>query len=335
MEFVREFVEKLRSGVTLNASDIEECAESFASGDFEVDSASELLELLSRQGYTGTALEGFARVFRAHMAPAPPVSRKFLVDTCGTGGGSASWNLSTAAALIVAGAGGRVAKHGNRAVSSRVGSADVLESLGINLEADPVKSLQSCGIGFFFAPRFHPAFRHVGPLRKALPFRTIFNCLGPLLNPVGATRQVVGVWDRALVQPMSEALRGLGAERGLVVHGENGLDEVSPVGRTWASVTKGGKAPNWLTLERFGLTPVGPEALIPSETPEGNAELVRTAISDDGSLPFQAVLPSAAAAIWAAGLTDELVEAVELARLAVLDRKATLKLQQWIEVTND
>jgi len=187
-----------------------------------------VLVALRCKGVTGRELAAFASVLRDQSLG---LSHEFptLVDTCGTGGGRPSFNLSTGAAIVAAAAGARVAKHGNRAVTSACGSADVLEALGVVLHAEPehlVHVLERTGIAFLFAPQHHPGVRHVGAARKALGVRTVFNLLGPLANPAGAKRQLIGVYEAALIRPVAEALQLLGCEHGLVVHGEDALDEI-------------------------------------------------------------------------------------------------------------
>lgn len=194
-----------------------------------------LLAALRARGETVDEITGFAEAMRAGAVPVR-CRREGLVDTCGTGGdGSGTFNISTATALVAAGMGIPVAKHGNRAVSSRSGSADVLEALGVNVDLDAARAgalLDEVGIAFLFAPRLHPAMRHAGPVRRELGVRTVFNVLGPLTNPAGAELQLLGVFDPALCEPLARVLGALGSRRAFVVHGAGGLDEVSPLGPT-------------------------------------------------------------------------------------------------------
>lgn len=194
-----------------------------------------LLAALRARGETVDEITGFAEAMRAGAVPVR-CRREGLVDTCGTGGdGSGTFNISTATALLAAGMGIPVAKHGNRAVSSRSGSADVLEALGVNVDLDAARAgalLDELGIAFLFAPRLHPAMRHAGPVRRELGVRTVFNVLGPLTNPAGAELQLLGVFDPALCEPLARVLAALGSRRAFVVHGAGGLDEVSPLGPT-------------------------------------------------------------------------------------------------------
>jgi anthranilate phosphoribosyltransferase len=288
---------------------------------------------LRMKGCTTHEIASFARVLRAKAA-ALNHSYDDLVDTCGTGGGTLSFNISTAAAIIACAAGARIAKHGNRAVTSKCGSADVLEHLGVKIGGDPEQlshTLETSHIVFLIAQAHHPAWRFVGKARKDLGVRTVFNQLGPLLNPAGANRQLIGVYDPGLMRSMGEALRLLGCERALIVHGMDGLDEISPVTPTeYVKVWNGKVTAGTLTLEEFGLAPIDPSALTPGETLDENAAILREAISDLDSPRAQAVLPSAAAAIWIAGLEDNLPAAVARAKGAIKAGLATAKLEQLI-----
>lgn len=295
-----------------------------------------LLIAIKSKGATGRELAAFVRAMRAASTPLEHELPQ-VIDTCGTGGGAPSFNISTATSFIVAAAGGRVAKHGNRGVTSVCGSADVLEALGANMDLSIDRKavlLRDVGITFLFAPAHHPAMRHVGPARKALGTRTVFNQLGPLANPAGANRQIVGVYEPSLLQPMAEALRDLGTERALVVHGEDGMDEISPVADTMAwRVWRGSAEPTSLKLSDLGLEPVEAAALLPGEDAESSAEILREAISDIQSPRFGAVLPSAAVTLWLAGLVDLPTAGVDRVRQIVGSGDAARKLQEFIEAT--
>jgi anthranilate phosphoribosyltransferase len=288
---------------------------------------------LRMKGCTTHELASFARVLRAKAAILNH-RHDDLVDTCGTGGGTLSFNISTAAAIIACAAGARIAKHGNRAVTSACGSADVLENLGVKIGGDPEQlshALESSRIVFLYAQAHHPAMRFVGKARKDLGVRTVFNQLGPLLNPAGANRQLIGVYDPGLMRSMGEALRLLGCERALIVHGKDGLDEISPVTQTeFVKVWEGRVSAGTLDLSEFGLKPIDASALIPGATIEENASILLEAISDVASPRAAAVLPSAAAAIWIAGLEDSLPASVDRARAAIRGGLATAKLDQLI-----
>lgn len=296
------------------------------------------LAALASKGATGEELEAFARVLRGRAVPVPEVDGP-LLDTCGTGGGAPSFNISTAAAIVAAAAGVRVAKHGNRAVTSACGSADVLEALGVRLASEPEGAatlLRSVGIAFLFAPAFHPALKSVGKVRKELGVRTVFNQLGPLANPAGASRQLVGVYDASLVRSMAEALASLGCESGLVVHGEDGLDEVSPCGPSLAwRVDRGTASETSLSPSDFDLPPVDRAAVLPGENVAENAAILREAISDASSARCAAVLPSASAAIWLGGAAASKQDAGQRAFGAVASGAASAKLESWIEASQE
>lgn len=285
------------------------------------------------KGATATELAAFAAVLREQSVA---VEHPFddLVDTCGTGGGVPSFNISTASSFVAAAAGARIAKHGNRGVTSPYGSADVLETLGAEIQTSDdvlLRMVERVGIGFMFAPARHPALRHVGPARRDLGFRTVFNQLGPLANPANARRQLVGVWDHRLALPMAEALMKLGTERALLAHGEDGLDEISPSAPTrFALVWEGELSEGVLTPRSFGLREIDHAAIAPGETAEANAELLREAVTDVDSDRCTAILGSAACAIWIAGLAPERRSATDLAREAVRSGAARAKLEEFI-----
>lgn len=305
-----------------------------SASDVEVAS---FLTALQAKGAAGLELATFALVMQDHVIRLDH-DLPDVLDTCGTGGGAPSFNLSTGAAIVAAAAGARVAKHGNRAVTSRCGSADVLEALGITITA-PLDvwrgTLEQFGIAFLFAPNHHPAMRFVGPVRKALGIRTVFNQLGPLANPARAKRQVIGVYDDTLLRPMAEAAHLLGIEKAWVARGEDGLDEVSPCGKTKvAEVSPDGVKMLVVSPADFGLSPISPDALTPGDTPEANAKILTEAISDAESPRAAALLPSAAAALYVAGIADSLPEAAERAREAVRSGAARELVEVLQEVTS-
>lgn len=257
-----------------------------------------------------------------------------VVDTCGTGGGRNTFNISTAAAFVAAGAGVKIAKHGNRSVTSKCGSADVLESLGAKLQDDLGKLARifsEAGIVFMFAPVHHPGMRHVGKARKELGFRSVFNQLGPLANPAGAKRQMIGVYEPGLVEPMAQALAKLGAERAIVVHGEDGLDEISPCGPTKAAfVLNGDVRLTTIGPGDFGLSPVPESSLEPGDDAAENATILQLAISELGSSRSKAILPSAAMTIWLSGAADDLAKARTMAEESIESGMAAEKLEQFV-----
>ncbi|MEJ5295326.1 MAG: anthranilate phosphoribosyltransferase [Fimbriimonadales bacterium] len=297
-----------------------------------------VLMTMRTRGETLDEIVGFARAMREHSVKVS-VNRPDLLDTCGTGGDRIkTWNLSTATAFVVAGAGVPVAKHGNRAVSSRCGSADVLEALGANIQLTPeqvARCIETVGVGFLFAPLHHPAMKHVAPVRRELGVRTVFNLLGPLTNPAGAKRQMVGVFHWEWLTMLAEALARLGAERACVVHGMDGLDEVSPIGVTVLTHLKSDG-----TLESFefspqdlGLTPLPMTAIAPGETPEENAQILRAALSGDDEQRMQALLPNAGVALWIAGRASDIREGVHMALRVIETGRAIETLEDYIAFT--
>ena len=284
----------------------------------EVQTAAFLIALRAK-GETVAELVGLARTMRG-LAADVNVDRDDLVDTAGTGGGPTTFNISTTAALIAAGAGCAVAKHGNRSATSRSGSADVLEALGVNIELDPgdvAACIDGIGFGFMFAPRHHAAMKHVVPVRKELGVRTIFNFLGPLTNPAGASRQLLGVSDRRYQETIAEALVGLGCERALVVTSEDGVDEIALSGDTRVIEVAGGSTEEWFVKpEELGLERAPVDALA-GGTPEENAAVTRGILDGDRGPPRDVAVLNAAAAMLAAGAAEDLADGVGKAGEAV------------------
>jgi anthranilate phosphoribosyltransferase len=260
------------------------------------------------------------------------------VDTCGTGGDAAgTFNISTAAALVAAGAGVRVAKHGNRSISSRCGSADVMEALGVKLEL-PAERLAAClrevGIAFLYAPALHTAMKHVQPVRRELRMRTVFNLLGPLTNPAGAEAQVVGVYSDVLVEKLAEALAMLGLRRALVVHGRDGLDEITITGPTQvAEVARGQVRRYELTPEEFGLKRTSLAEISGGDAAD-NARILREILSGEKSPRRDVVLLNAAATLMVAGRVGTIREGLAVAAEAVDSGKARRKLEVLVKFTN-
>jgi anthranilate phosphoribosyltransferase len=282
-------------------------------------------------------ITGAARAMRRYATRVP--TARAVVDTCGTGGDMrGTFNISTAAALAAAGAGLAIAKHGNRAMSGAVGGADVLEALGVRIDLDPEQvaaCIEEVGIGFLFAQRFHPAMRHVAPVRREIGVRTIFNLLGPLTNPAGAHRQVLGVFAREWVEPLARALARLGSDRALVVHGDDGLDELSLTGPSWAAELRDAEVRS-LRIEPgdVGLTPCRPEDLAGGDAAH-NAAIIR-AVLDGTATAAQRdiVLLNAGAALWIGGLADDLARGVALARDSLAGGGARRVLDGLIALTN-
>ena len=295
------------------------------------------LTALHMKGETVAEIVGAARVMRA-KAEKLNIKSTPLVDTCGTGGdGADTFNISTASALVTAGAGVNVAKHGNRAVSSRSGSADVLKCLGVNLDAN-LATVQRCvdeaGLGFLFAPLMHKAMKHAGGVRKELGFRTIFNLLGPLTNPANAQAQVLGVFDVKWVQPLAEVLRDLGCSRALVVHGSDGLDEITLTGVSQVAELKNGEVTSYsLDPGELGFEYCASDDL-KGGTPEENAAIIQEILNGEKGPKRDIVVVNSAAAIYVAGKADSLDLAVQLAVNSIESGKARDKLQDLCRITN-
>lgn len=294
-----------------------------------------LLTALRLKGESVEELTGFARGMRAHSLKVT-THRKPLVDTCGTGGAARkTFNISTTAAFIAAAAGVAIAKHGNRAATSKFGSADVLEALGARLDLSPEavgRCIDEVGIGFLFARSHHPAMKHAAPVRAELGFRTIFNALGPLTNPAGATRQVLGVYDGALCEPLAKVLLRLGAEHVLVVHGKAGLDELSTFGETLVAEGKDGTVKTYtLTPPDLGFSETTPEALAPNN--DDPAATVRAILSGTPGPRREIVLANAGAALYVAGAATSLTDGIALAAETLDSGAALSKLNQFVEFT--
>jgi anthranilate phosphoribosyltransferase len=287
------------------------------------------------KGETVEEIAGMARTMRAR---ALKVSiDEPVVDTCGTGGdNSATFNISTGAAFVAAGAGVKVAKHGNRAMSSKCGSADVLEALGVKIELTPEQVAQcliQVGIGFMFAPAFHPAMKYASAPRREIGIRTVFNILGPLTNPAGAQAQVLGVADGSLVERMASALKLLGCRHALVVHSEDGLDEITVTGKTSVSEVAGGTVRSYtVTPESLGL-PRATLSDLKGGTAAENAALLREVLAGGGGHARNAVLANAAAALVAAEKAQTLQEGVRLAKESIDSGRALAALDGLVEMT--
>lgn len=305
-----------------------------------------LLVALHMKGETVEEIVGFAEAIRAAAAPlhttdsALDVSgteRDALVDTCGTGGdASNTFNISTATALTVAGAGVRVAKHGNRSVSSKCGSADVMEALGININLPPSRiaaCLDQVGIAFLFAPAMHSAMKYVQPARRELRLRTVFNLLGPLTNPARASAQVVGVYSKDLVEKVAQALCLLGLQRALVVHGSDGLDEITISGPTYISEVRDGSVGSYeITPEQFRLQRSPLESLNGGDAPT-NARIIESILAGEKSPKRDVVILNAAAALVAAGKADSIGAAIPSAAASIDNGAALAKLRTLINFT--
>lgn len=295
------------------------------------------LTALQAKGETVAEIIGAARVMRA-KAEKLDIKSTSLVDTCGTGGdGADTFNISTASALVTAGAGVTVAKHGNRAVSSRSGSADVLKCLGVNLDAN-LATVERCvdeaGLGFLFAPLMHKAMKHAAGVRKKLGVRTIFNLLGPLTNPANAQAQVLGVFDVKWVQPLAEVLCGLGCSRALVVHGSDGLDEITLTGVSQVAELKNGEVTSYnLDPAELGFD-YCTSADLKGGTPEENAAIIQGILNGEKGAKRDIVVLNSAAAIYVGGKADSLEQGARLAVNSIESGKARDKLKDLCRITN-
>lgn len=281
-----------------------------------------------------TAAAGVMR----ELASKVEVDKKHLVDTCGTGGdASGSFNISTASAIVVAAAGGKVAKHGNRSISSKSGSADVLETAGVNLEISPQQVAQcvnEIGVGFMFAPLHHSAMKHaIGP-RREMAVRTIFNVLGPLTNPAAAPNQVLGVFSKDLVEPLAHVLKRLGSEHVLVVHAEDGMDEISIASPTFVAELKNGEVSSYTIKPEEFLMPVADLEQIRARDSAHSLEIIKSVFDNADGPAKNIVCMNAGAAIYVAGLTSSLMDGINKAQDAISRGLASEKLQQLIAKTN-
>lgn len=294
------------------------------------------LAALRMKGATAIELGSFAAKMRENSLQIPGLPDD-IIDTCGTGGGIPSFNLSTGAAVIAAAAGVKVAKHGNRAVTSKCGSADVLEALGVKIPStanEAKATFDKVGLCFLFAPVFHPAMAKIASLRRALGIRTIFNVLGPLTNPARAKRQLIGLYDREYLYRIAEVLLQQGSVRSAVVYGEDGLDEVSPCRNTTGFLIHGGRIESFsATPETFGISPSDNPELRPAETIEENAQLLRSALDGSSHTRSSALIPNAATTLFLADKVQTLSEGGELAREIIHSGLAIQKMTEWIEVS--
>jgi anthranilate phosphoribosyltransferase len=335
---IQEALARLLDGHDLSREEARGVMEEVMRGEATPAQIGGFLVALRLKGETADEIAGSAEAMRAHVLAVRP-RRDDLVDTAGTGGdGARTFNISTAAALVAAAAGAGVAKHGNRAVSSASGSADVLEALGFDLEQPPERierSIDELGFGFLFAPSHHPAMRHAAPVRRELAARTVFNVLGPLTNPAGARAQVVGVYSPELVPTIAAVLARLGARRAFVVHGAGGVDELSPAGPNLVCEVKGGRVRRREIDPRdFGVARCRPGDLA-GGSPEENAAILREILSGAGGPKREAVLLNAAGAIAAGGHARDLPEGYGLAAEAVDSGAAAERLEALIAFSRE
>ena len=332
---IKQTIETLIEGQDLSQETAQRAMEFIMTGEATPAQLAAFLTALRMKGETVDEITGFAKAMREAAVPVNVDGP--VIDTCGTGGdGSGSYNISTASAIVAAAAGVRVAKHGNRSASSKCGSADVLEALGVRIAVTPEQAqrcLEKVGIAFLFAQAFHPAMRHVAPVRSELGIRTVFNILGPLANPAKATRQVLGVADAELAPKMAGILQQLGVEKALVVHGADGLDEISLSGPTSVYEVDGDEIKQYaVSPEELGL-PMADRSALAGGDKETNAEILRALFRGESGPKRDALLANAAAALYVGGKTTSLIEGVNAAA-EVIDSGAVLrKLDEFVAFT--
>ena len=329
-----EAIDRVASGHDLESNEASAVLAEIVGGSASEAQAAAFLIALRTKGETVAEIAGLAATLRSLSVKVDAGAD--LVDTAGTGGGRPTFNVSTTAAFIAAGAGCRVAKHGNRSATSQCGSADVLEALGGRIDVDPdgvAECIESIGFGFMFAPLHHPAFKHIVPVRKELAVRTIFNFLGPLTNPAGALRQVIGVSDPSKLETMAAALGELGAERALVVSSADGLDEFSVSGATRVVELRDGRLSAYdVTPDQVDLEPAA-DGAVGAGTPEQNAQVLRDVLSGAPGTERSLSVLNAGAAIYVAGRADSLAEGVRAAERSIDDGGAASVLERWVGAT--
>ena len=332
---ITDLIQKMIERVDLSEQEARGAMEEIMAGRATDAQIAGFLTALRMKGETANELIGFARVMREKAEPLWKEEVLSVLDTCGTGGDrSGTFNISTAAAFVAAGAGIRVAKHGNRSASSRCGSADVLEALGVDIQM-PIERLRSAieevGFGFLFAQRFHTSMKHVMPARTQLKVRTVFNILGPLANPAAACFQVVGVSSPEIMELMANALQGLGSKHAFVVHGANGMDEISISSRTYVVEIRGAEIRQFvMTPEDFQISAAKIDAILGGDAAK-NAKIIEGVLRGEQGPRRDVVLLNAAPAIVAAGATSTWKEGIRLAAESIDSGAALKKLQQLRE----
>ena len=338
---VNQVIMQAISGKDLVESQATEIMEQIMEGLISPVQLAALITALKIKGEAVDEITGFAAAMRKKVAPTKLESLQLkdtlLVDTCGTGGdGSGTFNISTAAALVVAGAGVTVAKHGNRSVSSKCGSADVLEALGVNVALEPAKvleCLEEIGLGFLFAPIFHPAMKHAASTRKELGFRSIFNLLGPLTNPFGAKCQVLGVYQPHLTETMARVLKKLGSQSAFVVHGRDGLDEITVCDTTRITQLSEGEITTFeFDPREVGINLYNKDVLL-GDSPEANGKIIRDILDGKTGPNRDVVVLNSGFALLAVGSVNNINQGVALAQEVIDSGKAKLKLSQLINFT--
>jgi anthranilate phosphoribosyltransferase len=330
---IREAIATLVSGRSLTMEQAAQIMEEIMSGAATPAQIAAFATALRLKGETVEEITGLAKTMRAKAIPVH--TDELVVDTCGTGGdGSGTFNISTAAAFVAAGTGLKVAKHGNRAMSSQCGSADVLEALGvrIDLNAEQVqRCLKEVGIGFMFAPAFHPAMKYAATTRREIGIRTVFNILGPLTNPAGAKAQVLGVGEESLIEKLALVLQGLGCQHALLVHGEDGLDEITITGKTYICELKNDHIERYsISPKDFGLSEASLDSLKGGDVKQ-NADLLRRILAGGSGSHRDVVLMNTAATLLVGGMAKTLQQGVLMAEEVIDNGNASAKLDQLIE----
>jgi len=338
MAAITEYLEIILDGKDLTFEQAKALQDTIFEGEVTDVQVAAFLAMMRMKRATPSELAGLAQSLREHAVQVK-VDVKNMIDTCGTGGATVkTFNVSTAAAFVAAGAGAYVAKHGNRGITSKCGSADVLEELGVNIAPGPdvvAECIQRAHIGFMFAPKFHPAMRFVQPIRKSLDFRTAFNILGPLANPARVTAQVMGVADEALLDRITESLKMLGAQKAMVVHGQ-GMDEISTLGITKIrQLINGNIVSRELDPAEFGISGISIDELKTGDA-IANANTIRNILSGKDTGPRKdIVVLNAAAAIIVASLADDFENAIKMAETSIRDGAAMNCLEKLVEFSNE
>lgn len=337
---VQQAIAKLVERQNLTRAEAAALMEATMSGQATPAQTAGWLIALRMKGETAEEIAGCAETMRRHAVAVHPHRKAELIDTCGTGADRVkTFNVSTAVAFVAAAGGVPVAKHGNRAVTSKCGSADVLEALGCRLDLPPEKVAQAIddiGIGFLFARMHHPAMKYAAPVRQELGVRTVFNVLGPLTNPANATRQLLGVFAPELTRLIAEVLRELGTERAMVVHGEPGLDEISTLGETVVVHVQDGQIrEERITPEQFGLKRASPEEVTAPGSPQACADLIRRLFSGEKGAARDLLLLNAGAALVVGGAAPTIAEGIQLAEEIIDSGKAMQVLERYIQFTQE
>jgi len=337
MATITEYIEPLLRGENLTFEQAVNVLDAIFEGQVAEPQIAAFLTAMRCKPVTAAELAGLAKSLRVHSVKIE-VGIDNLVDTCGTGGAAVkTFNISTTAALVAAGAGVHIAKHGNRGITSKCGSADVLAELGVNIEAGPdivARCIRQAGIGFMFAPKYHPAMKYVQPVRKALGFRTVFNFLGPLANPAGAQAQIMGIADEDLMPVVAEALNLLGVSRAMIVH-SNGLDEISTMEPTEITELKAGKLTKWtLKPADYGLKSTTLDLLAGGDA-KHNADIVKNILKGKDNGPRKdIVVLNAAAAIIVGGLANDFASAVGIAGQSIESGSGLHRLEKLVMISN-